>query len=502
MAALAALCLATPVLAPCIPTAMLEEALRASSFESEPPRSPPPKHLLEGVRAAFIKQAASIQAGAHCKSRKGKDRWKVVDALVAGENLSFGVVAEGLGGVEVVDWCVSNIPALVIEVLHNSQTEPTGKAISEAAKDVFCLAHHKCRGEVATDGRSGCYLTMCVVNRSRHEVTACSLGAASAILLSGKNCTKILTRNHRIEMHEREQQRLRKHGATLAHALDERKRPLGPLRAWPGGLTCARAIGIVACGELVSPIPSCTTVACHPSGGDVIIGSDGVWDELLVSRVAALARASPSAATAAKLVVESAALQHQPYYAEDAHTTPYGTPRDDATVVVMRVGREAHTPTRLSYAEARSANKLRPAADGTCTNSSSSSTNSSTNSSTATATPLAIASGMTTPSDASLHRGRQPSSRAAAPVQPVDLFAGIDVREVGLRPARHAAPLEACPSALEPMGAARPAPTTSTPPGAGKGADGPRAQPPGHRSQPSQQHTQRQEEKHGSCVVS
>ena len=76
---------------------MLEEALRASSFESEPPRSPPPKHLLEGVRAAVIKEAASIQAGAHCKSRKGKDRWKVVDALVAGENLSFGVVAEGLG---------------------------------------------------------------------------------------------------------------------------------------------------------------------------------------------------------------------------------------------------------------------------------------------------------------------------------------------------------------------------------------------------------------------
>ena len=63
--------------------------------------------------------------------------------------------------------------------------------------------------------------------------------------------------------------------------LDLAPLPVGALRAWPGGLLCARALGRVG-PAFVLPRPSCSSIVIPRefTRCDVLICSDGVWDEL------------------------------------------------------------------------------------------------------------------------------------------------------------------------------------------------------------------------------
>ena len=98
-----------------------------------------------------------------------------------------------------------------------------------------------------------------------------------------------LTENHRIEVNKDEQRRVVACGGTLARAcVGGRER--GPLRAWPGGVACARSIGDADCGAIISAVPALSTLSYPERGAALVICSDGVWDTLppdAISRAAA-----------------------------------------------------------------------------------------------------------------------------------------------------------------------------------------------------------------------
>jgi hypothetical protein len=94
-----------------------------------------------------------------------------------------------------------------------------------------------------------------------------------------------------------------------------------------GGLANARAVGdLDVRGALTTAAPAIAQVLLPPDGGRLLLASDGVWDAVEPKRAARAARAHgpPEAAEAVVAAVLRAA-------------GPGGTPRDDATIVVVDV---------------------------------------------------------------------------------------------------------------------------------------------------------------------
>lgn len=277
--------------------------------------------LEHGVRAAFA--AVDVQTACSTKQRegRGKDRVAFCEATLAGEPITFGMVAEGLGDVAVVDWVHLNILNLYIRIAAD---DPSANALLRAGQQAVEQAHQEAMRITGGTSRAGCTLTLCAINRVRNELTTVNIGACAAVLFARDRVTR-LTDDHRLQASSSEQERLKAMNVVVSRAQDAHGGPVGPLRAWPGGLLCARAIGNVG-PTYVSAQPTCSSVVLMPNGGDVLICSDGVWDELLVSVVSSIARSCPSAVAAARLVVESAAAQHTSY-----DQRGYGQPRDDTS---------------------------------------------------------------------------------------------------------------------------------------------------------------------------
>ena len=286
----------------------------SASFKASPPR--PPEH--------------PFAAG-------GKDRMATLDAIVGGELVSLAMVGVGLGSAAVVDWCANNaLPQLV----RAAEDDPSGPSLAQAGQKVMDYVQRESQGMAEI---SGCMLTLCAVNRTRFEVTTCHVGVAGAVLFArGKQYAPRLTEDHQLATSTNEQRRLKEMGVQLAPAQDAHGTPSGPLRSWPGGLTCTRLIGNLGReSPAVSPVPAVSVVALPPGGADLVICSQGVWGELLDSHVASLVRACPCASTAARLIVESAAGQHTSYYQEG-----YGVPLEDASCVLLRIGSTRSAPVR------------------------------------------------------------------------------------------------------------------------------------------------------------
>ena len=335
--------------------------------------------LVSGVAAAFPSSARSkshiaapspvnVQTGAASKAcGKAADRHTCLETVIGDDLIVLALVVDGQGGDDLANWAHANMLKLVVKM---AQGDPSGQSLTRAGWRAFQYAHGEASLEVAASLRSGCTLTVCAVNRTRREVTTCGLGACMAVLLS-RGSTLPLTEDHRIDHSLPERQRLRDLGAHVARRRDAKGNEMAPLRLWPSGVACARGLGFLGAGEYISSVPFCRTEEVPASGGDIVICSDGVWNELLLSAVAGLARASPSAASAARSIVEAAATQHKSYYQEEGLPgTPrvYGIPPDDATCVVLRIEKTAGAARNLSYAEARAANKrmaMGPAGAGT-----------------------------------------------------------------------------------------------------------------------------------------
>jgi hypothetical protein len=83
------------------------------------------------------------------------------------------------------------------------------------------------------------------------------------------------------------------------------------VRAYPGGVACARALGDSDCGPWLSPIPD-TSVLPFPEGSYLLIASDGVWDAMAPETAVKLACEEKDVHNASKRVAVHALAAHGP----------------------------------------------------------------------------------------------------------------------------------------------------------------------------------------------
>ena len=314
------------------------------------------KELSEGVTAAFadpqpprVEVGVEVSRSSTTSSPSHSPNLHVAtqEATIGGEAISLALVVEGRGGAAMADWCARHLLPAFVRLAANN---PSGRALQRAGAKAFRMAHDAAR-DVAASGRAGCTATLCAVNRHRREVITCNVGALAALLVS-KGRMATLTSDHTLESCAAERQRMMQLGLQLAHASDECGGAKGPLRVWPSGQPTARAIGFLSAGEAIDPTPSVSTMTLPlAAGSDVVLGSSGVWDELLASSVAGIVRATPLASAAAALVVARASTTAK------SKVTDETAEGEDVACVVLSLLSVGESPLRISYLEARAANQ-------------------------------------------------------------------------------------------------------------------------------------------------
>ena len=321
------------------------------------------KELVSGVAAAFgglPVDPPRVELGTYVKrpheSRRSPQHpfcdVATLETTIGDESIALALVVEGYGGPTMSQWCLRHMLPTFVRLAGK---DPSGRQFQKAGRETFRHAHDAAR-DVAASGHSGCTATLCAINRHRREVTTCNVGALAAVLVS-RGRISTLTSDHALGNSASERERMRHLRLKLAHADDRNGKPIGPLRVWPAGLTTARAIGFLGAGEAIDPMPSCSTMALPlAAGSDVVIGSRGVWDELLSSTVAGIVRATPIAAATAKLVVEQSATASKSY-AQNPSEGEYEEPAVDTACVILSLVSLRGAPRRMSYLEARNANQ-------------------------------------------------------------------------------------------------------------------------------------------------
>jgi nucleotide-binding universal stress UspA family protein len=94
-------------------------------------------------------------------------------------------------------------------------------------------------------------------------------------------------------------------GAKLGLAIKDGL-PTGPLRAFPCGVTCARALGDRDCAPFVSPMPDMTVMPFPEGDAYVLIASAGVWDAISRETVFKTVLKARDAREAAEAIVSKA----------------------------------------------------------------------------------------------------------------------------------------------------------------------------------------------------
>jgi serine/threonine protein phosphatase PrpC len=265
---------------------------------------------------------------------KGEDASALLHTTVQDEELYCALVADGHGGKEVSLFLKERLLDMLFQALEEDEgAVPTGAALRRAGERAFVRAHE----EILAEGRTtaGSTLTVCIANLTRDELTTLHSGDSVARLVGQRKTSVALCEDHRLETSSVERKRVVSAGGEIGRAVDAYGHPAGPLRAWPGGVAQARAIGDSDVGSAIEPRPHAQTVSLPEDESCVVaICSDGVWDALLPSAVDSLLRASmantPDAA--AQSVTNSSTSQRHAYSSNGDHL-----PRDDTTAVIMRI---------------------------------------------------------------------------------------------------------------------------------------------------------------------
>ena len=277
-----------------------------------------------------------VGAGA-MRDLKGEDRWKLRTESIGGESILFAVVADGHGGQAAAQRCADTV---VPYILDAAAGDASGAALRRAGRAAFQRLHAEVRSTQANDGTT---CTVCMTNPLRGELTTVHVGDSAAILVphvvKGTPARKPtrLTAEHRLQESTREQARVVTMGGKvgrLQHPVT--KEPAGPLRAFPGGVACARSIGDADVGSLISAVPASSTVPLRwlaHTGWDVVVASDGVWDALSPAAIVRLCRHAPRAPAQnlAELITEQAVSARHAF-----NNSGFMVPRDDTTCVVLR----------------------------------------------------------------------------------------------------------------------------------------------------------------------
>ncbi|KAI7836237.1 hypothetical protein COHA_009877 [Chlorella ohadii] len=221
--------------------------------------------------------------------RRGEDRLVAtrLKASVAGQACFLFAVFDGHGGVAASRCCAAHVAAIV-DVLLQPVARSLATSPEELASQLQHVAVQAClelQRAFAASGRSGgCTATL--VLQAGRLVTVASLGSSRCVLSTGSSGLATLSAQHVISTNQQELQRLLKAGCHVAPQEPGSPGPAasprsggGVLRLWPGGLTLSRSIGDFGVGEAVLPLPHIKQVLLPPSGGRLVLASDGVWSQ-------------------------------------------------------------------------------------------------------------------------------------------------------------------------------------------------------------------------------
>lgn len=136
-------------------------------------------------------------------------------------------------------------------------------------------------------------------------ITVASVGDSRCILESSEGEIFYLSADHRLETNEEERERITASGGEVGRLNTGGGTQIGPLRCWPGGLCLSRSIGDMDVGEYIVPVPHVKQVKLSPSGGRLVISSDGVWDALSAETAFECCRGMPPDAAASQIVKEA-----------------------------------------------------------------------------------------------------------------------------------------------------------------------------------------------------
>lgn len=247
-----------------------------------------------------MEEASPCEPVGMCQRRmKGEDRTDKRRTTIGGEQVLLLMVADGHGGAAAAEVCQE---VALSYVVAEAGGDASAESLRSACASAFLATHSDC---LAATGTAGATLTIVVVNETRAELTVANAGDSAALLVEADGAT-LLTAEHRLADSEDERERVRKAGAVVAQAASPEGMPVGPLRAWPGGLAVCRSVGDADCPS-ASPIPALRTVPVDmDAGAAVAICSDGVWDAATHGNVARHVRCSRTAAEAADRVVDKA----------------------------------------------------------------------------------------------------------------------------------------------------------------------------------------------------
>ena len=213
----------------------------------------------------------------HALRLKGEDGLRVERLHIGGDAVLCAVVVDGHGGHEAALFVVDHIIEFIIEETH---ADASGSALSQALELAFQRLHVLlCEDDQHTSGTTA---TVCLINETRGEVTTGHVGDSAAILCAATTTLLPaipLTGEHRLADSEDERARVVASGGKLGHATIYGQ-PAGPLRAFPGGVCCARALGDRDCGPFLSAVPDITVMPFPEGNACVLIASDGVWDAI------------------------------------------------------------------------------------------------------------------------------------------------------------------------------------------------------------------------------
>ena len=213
----------------------------------------------------------------HALRLKGEDGLRVERLHMGGDAVLCAVVVDGHGGHEAALFVIDHIIEFIIEESHS---DANGTVLSQALERAFQRLHALlCEDDQHTSGTTA---TVCLINETRGEVTTGHVGDSAAILCAATTTLSpaiSLTGEHRLADSEDERARVVASGGKLGHATIYGQ-PAGPLRAFPGGVCCARALGDRDCEPFLSAVPDITVMPFPEGNACVLIASDGVWDAI------------------------------------------------------------------------------------------------------------------------------------------------------------------------------------------------------------------------------
>ena len=270
--------------------------------------------LSAGLQALDLQEAPPLlittRIGSHTVSHKGEDGLHVRRLVIGRDVVLCAVLADGHGGHEAALFVVDHLIEFLGEESHN---DASAHGLSQASERAFARLH----ALLLADDRhtAGTTATLCLLNETRGEITTAHVGDSAALLVSANRAntyehaaipdaatplaTSPLTSEHCLVDSVDERRRVSASGAKLGHLH-------GRLRAFPGGVHCARAIGDRDCKTFVSPVPDIKVMPVPEGPACVLIASDGVWSALPREKVVKLALTANDVNKASERIVAKA----------------------------------------------------------------------------------------------------------------------------------------------------------------------------------------------------